>query len=52
MATPNAAFDMADFVDFGDASMPNAPKETNLDTSGALLDERLVPPCIPYHIIA
>ena len=40
MTTPNAAFDMADFVDFGETGIPTATKETNLDTPGALLDER------------
>ncbi|EDU45194.1 homeobox and c2h2 transcription factor [Pyrenophora tritici-repentis] len=42
MTTPNAAFDMADFVDFGETGIPNTTKEINLDTSGALLDESYV----------
>ncbi|CAN9082157.1 unnamed protein product [Alternaria alternata] len=39
MATPCAAFDMADFVDFGDASMPNVSQETDHSVSGTLLQQ-------------
>jgi len=40
MATPSAAFDMADFVDFGEASMPNVSQETDHSVSGTLLQQR------------
>ena len=39
MATPNAAFDMADFVDFGDASMSGVTQETDLNVMEPSLDE-------------
>ena len=31
MTTPNAAFDMADFVDFGEAGIPSVSQETVQD---------------------
>lgn len=40
MATPSAAFDMADFVDFGEASMPNVSQETDHSVSETLLQQR------------
>ncbi|CAE7178690.1 hypothetical protein P3342_002159 [Pyrenophora teres f. teres] len=42
MTTPNAAFDMTDFVDFGETGISNTTKEINLDTAGALLDQSYV----------
>ncbi|KAF1944808.1 hypothetical protein EJ02DRAFT_479592 [Clathrospora elynae] len=33
MATPNTAFDMADFVDFGETAMPDVSQEASLDVS-------------------
>ncbi|RAR16584.1 homeobox and c2h2 domain-containing transcription factor protein [Stemphylium lycopersici] len=39
MATPNAGFDMADFVDFGDASMPGVTQETDLNVMEPSVDE-------------
>jgi hypothetical protein len=39
MATPNAAFDMADFVDFGEVGMPNVSQEPSLGLSDTLLPQ-------------
>jgi hypothetical protein len=42
MATPNAAFDMTDFVDFGDTSIPGVSQGTDLNTTEPALDQRCV----------
>ncbi|KAG9189036.1 hypothetical protein G6011_05904 [Alternaria panax] len=39
MATPSAAFDMTDFVDFGEAGMPNVSHEADLNVSETLLQQ-------------
>jgi hypothetical protein len=39
MATPSAAFDMADFVDFGEAGMPNVSQEAALGVSETSLHQ-------------
>ncbi|KAH6881484.1 hypothetical protein BKA58DRAFT_371652 [Alternaria rosae] len=39
MATPSAAFDMADFVDFGETGMPNASQEASLGVSETSLPQ-------------
>jgi hypothetical protein len=40
MATPSAAFDMADFVDFGESGMPNVSQEINFDVSEPSLHQK------------
>ena len=40
MATPSAAFDMADFVDFGEAGMPDVSQEIDLNVSETSLQQR------------
>lgn len=42
MATNEAAFDMADFVDFGDTSIPGVSQGTDLNIVEPALDERCV----------
>jgi hypothetical protein len=50
MATPNAASDMADFFDFGEAAMPDVPQHAvqNIETvnaiEGLVQDVSLGPP--------
>jgi hypothetical protein len=39
MTTPNAAFDMADFVDFDEAGMPSLSHETCQDITETTLNE-------------
>jgi hypothetical protein len=40
MTTPNAAFDMADFVDFDEAGMPSLSHEIVQDITETLLKEQ------------
>jgi hypothetical protein len=45
MTTPNAVFDMADFVDFDEAGMPSMSQGTIRNNPGTPLNERYV--CSP-----
>jgi len=40
MATPSAAFDMADFVDFGETGMPNVSQEASYGVSETALPQK------------
>lgn len=42
MASPNAASDMADFFDFGEAAMPDVSQEANLTDPGIQATEKYV----------
>ena len=42
MAAHDAAFDMADFVDFGDTSIPGVSQGTDLNVLEPALDQRCV----------
>ena len=46
MATHDAAFDMADFVDFGDTSIPGVSQGTDLNITEPALDQR----CVVYPL--
>ena len=40
MGTPRATFDMADFVDWGEVTLPDVSHQTDLDVSETPLNER------------